>query len=85
MVCYQVLAQFAFRNYKTVLVSTRLKRIEAKPFLVTTGLPFGHGLKYRRFFETAKEAVQYLAHLYSVYTNRTISIPASSGGQLSLF
>jgi hypothetical protein len=85
MVCYQVLAQLAFCSHKPVLVSTSLKRIKAKSFLVVSGLPFGHGLKYRRFFATAKEAAQYTAYLHSVYVNRTISIPAGSGGQLYLF
>jgi hypothetical protein len=85
MVCYQVLVQFAFCNHKAFLVSTSQKQIEAKSFLVTTGLPFGRGLKYRRFFATEKEAVRYTAHLHSVYANRTISNPALSGGQLLLF
>jgi hypothetical protein len=85
MVCYQVLAQFAFCNHKAVLVSTSQKQIEAKDFLITTGLPFGHGLKYRRFFTTEKEAAQYAAYLHNLYANRTISSPANSGGQLSLF
>jgi hypothetical protein len=85
MICYQVLAKFAFCSHKPVLVSTSLKSLQAPAHLVVSGLPFGHGLKYRRFFATAKEAMQYLAHLYSVYANRTISIPASSGGQLYLF
>jgi hypothetical protein len=85
MVCYQVLARFAFCNHKPVLVFTSLKSLQAPSHLVVSGLPFGHGLKYRRFFATAKEAAQYLTHLHSVYANRTISIPASSGGQLYLF
>jgi hypothetical protein len=85
MVCYQVLVKFAFCNYKPVLVSTSLKSLQAPSHLVVSGLPFGHGLKYRHFFATAKEATQYLAHLHSVYANRTISSPASSGGQLFLF
>jgi hypothetical protein len=85
MVCYQVLAQFALCNHKAFLVSTSQKQIEAKDFLVTTGLPFGHGLKYRRFFATEKEAAQYVSYLHALYANRTISIPASSGGQLFLF
>jgi hypothetical protein len=85
MVCYQVLVQFAFCNHKAVLVSTSQKQIKAKSFLVTTGLPFGHGLKYRRFFATEKEAAQYVAYLYNLYANRTSSSPAGSGGQLSLF
>jgi hypothetical protein len=85
MVCYQVLVRFAFCNHKAVLVSTSVKRTKAKPFLVTTGLPFGHGLKYRRFFATEKEAAQYVAYLHNLYANRTISSPARSGGQFNLF
>jgi hypothetical protein len=85
MVCYQVLVQFAFCKYKAALVSTSVKCIKAKSFLVTTGLPFGHGLTYRRFFATAQEAAHYTAYLHSMYAHRTIASPASSGGQLSLF
>jgi hypothetical protein len=85
MVCYQVLVQFAFRNHKPVLVSASKKRIKAKSFLVTSPLPFGHGLKYRRFFATKKEAVHYVSYLRAVYKNRIISNPANSGGQLFLF
>jgi hypothetical protein len=85
MICYQVLAQFAFINHKAALVSTTMKRIEAKDYLVATGLPFGHGLKYRRFFPTEQEAAQYIDYLHNHYANRTVSSPASSGGQLFLF
>jgi hypothetical protein len=85
MVCYQVLAQFAFCNHKAALVSTSLKRIEAKSFLVSSCLPFGRGLKYRRFFATAKEAARYMARLHYVYANHPISSPASSSGQIFLF
>jgi hypothetical protein len=50
-----------------------------------SGLPFGQGLKYRRFFVTKKEAAQYTAYLHSGYASRTISSPAYTGGQLYLF
>jgi hypothetical protein len=56
MVCYQVLARFAFHQRRPKLVSTHVKKQNAKAFLVKSGLPFGHGLKYRRFFQTKKEA-----------------------------
>jgi hypothetical protein len=82
MVCYQVLAQFTFCQHKPALVSTHIKKQKARPFLVKSGLPFGHGLKYRRFFRTKKEAVRYRLYLHTVYTNRTISVSAISGGQL---
>jgi hypothetical protein len=54
MVCYQVLAQFTFHQHKPALVSTHIKKQHARPFLVRSGLPFGSGLKYRRFFKTKK-------------------------------
>jgi hypothetical protein len=79
MICYQVLVGFTFRNQKTVLVSISQKQVEAKEFLVTSGLLFGHCLKYRRFFATEKEAAQYTAYLHNLYANRTISNPAGSG------
>jgi hypothetical protein len=85
MICYQVLAQFAFNQYKPVLVSTHIKKQKATAFLVLSGLPFGHGLKYRRFFHTKKEASGYVAYLHTVYANRTIPNPALPGGQLLLF
>ncbi|GHV38313.1 hypothetical protein AGMMS49546_08530 [Spirochaetia bacterium] len=85
MVCYQVTAQFAFCQHKPVLVSTSTKKQKAKAFLVLSGLPFGHGLKYSRFFETEKEAFGYVAYLNTVYINRICPNPAYSGGQLTLF
>jgi hypothetical protein len=85
MVCYQILAQFAFYRHKPVLVSTRIKKQNAKPFLVLSGLLFGSGLKYRRFFHIKKEASGYIAYLRKLYADRTIPNPALPGGQLSLF
>jgi hypothetical protein len=79
MVCHQVLVRFTFRNQKTVLVSISQKQVEAKEFLVTSGLLFGHCLKYRRFFATKKEAAQYTAYLHKLYPNHTIFNPASFG------
>jgi hypothetical protein len=85
MVCYQVLAQFAFIRHKPALVATRIKKQKAKPFLVRSGLPFGSILKHRRFFRTEKEAAQYAAHLRKVYKNRIVPNPPLPGGQLALF
>jgi hypothetical protein len=85
MVCYQVLVHFAFYNYKAVLVSTHVKKQKAPAFLVLSGLPFGRGLKYRRFFKTRKEAVQYVSHLHRVYKNRMVPRSAISGSQRYLF
>jgi hypothetical protein len=85
MVCYQVLAQFAFSQRKPVLVGTHIKKQNARAFLVLSGLPFGSGLKVRRFFQTEKEAAQYLSHLHSVYKGRIIPNPPLPGGQLYLF
>ncbi|GHV93607.1 hypothetical protein AGMMS50268_41100 [Spirochaetia bacterium] len=85
MVCYQVTAQFAFCRQKPVLVSTGTKKQKAKAFLVLSGLPFGHGLKYSRFFITEKEAIRFIAYLNTVYINRICSNSAHSGGQLTLF
>jgi hypothetical protein len=76
MVCYQVLAQFAFYRYKSVLVAAHIKKQKAKPFLVSSGLPFGSGLKYRRFFKTKKEATRYVSYLHAVYKGRIIPNPA---------
>jgi hypothetical protein len=84
MVCYQVLAQFAFHQHKSALVSTHVKKQHARPFLVMSGLPFGHGLKYRRFFHTKKEAARYVAYLHAVYKGRIIPNPPLPGGQLTL-
>jgi hypothetical protein len=85
MVCYQVVTQFAFIRHKPVLVSTRIKKQHAAAFLVRSGLPFGRGLKHRRFFRTEKEASGYVAHLHAVYKGRIISNPPLPGGQLYLF
>jgi hypothetical protein len=85
MFCFQVTAQFTFYQHKSVLVSTHIKKQKAKAFLVLSGLPFGHGLKYSRFFSTEKEASGYVVYLHNVYAYRTIPNPALPGGQLSLF
>jgi hypothetical protein len=85
MVCYQVLVQFAFSSHKAVLVSTHINKQKAQAFLVLSGLPFGSGLKYRRFFKTKQEAAQYVSYLRRVYKNRTIPNSARTGGQLILF
>jgi hypothetical protein len=91
MLCYQVLAQFAFNeeplgSHKAILVSTRIKKQKAQAFLVNSRLPFGSPLKYCRFFKTKKEAARYVSYLRAVYKNRTISNPArNSGGQPELF
>jgi hypothetical protein len=85
MVCYQVLAQFAFQQYKPVLVSTRIKKQNARAFLIRSSLPFGSVLKHSRFFETKREATQFVASLHTVYKGRIIPNPALPGGQLLLF
>jgi hypothetical protein len=85
MVCYQVLARFTFYRHRPVLISTHIKKQNAKPFLVFSGLPFGSGLKYRRFFHTKKEAARYVSYLHAVYKGRTIPNPPLPGGQLLLF
>jgi hypothetical protein len=85
MVCYQVLAKFALPRHKPALVSTHIKKQNAKPFLVLSGLPFGHGLKYRRWFITEEEAARYVSYLHTVYANRIVSNAALPGGQLLLF
>jgi hypothetical protein len=85
MLCYQVLAQFTFCRHKPVLVSTHIKNQKAKAFLVLSGLPFGSGLKYRRFFHTKKEAVMYVSYLHAVYKDRIVPFPALPGGQQYLF
>ncbi|GHV92369.1 hypothetical protein AGMMS50268_28720 [Spirochaetia bacterium] len=85
MVCYQVSARFVFQQHKPVLVSVSTKKQEAKSFLVLIGLPFGHGLKYSRFFKTEKAAFGYVAYLNTVYKNCICPNPACSGGQLALF
>jgi hypothetical protein len=83
MVCYQVLAQFTFHQHKPALVSMYIKKQHARPFLVWSGLPFGHGLKYRHFFKTEREAAQYVSYLHAVYKGRVIPNPPLPGGQLS--
>jgi hypothetical protein len=83
MVCYQVLAQFAFNQGKSVLVTTHIKKQETKAFLVLSGLPFGADLKYRRFFWTEGEAARYVLYLRRVYKNRIVphpALPAMDGG-----
>jgi hypothetical protein len=85
MLCYQVLAQFTFYQHKPALVSTHIKKQKAKAFLVHSGLPFGSGLKVRRFFKTKKEAARYVSHLHAVYKNRIVLYPALPGGQQYLF
>jgi hypothetical protein len=85
MVCYQVLARFTFHRHKPALISTHIKKQTARPFLVRSGLPFGSGLKYRRFFHTKKEAARYVAYLHAVYKGRIIPNPPLPGGQLYLF
>jgi hypothetical protein len=83
--CFQVSAQFAYSGHKAALVSTHIKQQTAPAFLVRAGLPFGSGLKYRRFFPSEKEAAAYAAYLKRVYANRMFSGPVFPGGQLSLF
>jgi hypothetical protein len=85
MLCYQVSARFVFCNRKAALVSTHIKKQNVRAFLVLSGLPFGHGLKYSLFFRTKKEAAQYVSHLHRVYKNRTVPNPPLPGGQLLLF
>jgi hypothetical protein len=83
--CYQVSVRFAFIQHKAVLVSTHVQQQKAKAFLVRSGVPFGSGLKYRRFFKTKKEAAGYVSYLHTVYKNRMVPTPPVSGGQLTLF
>jgi hypothetical protein len=85
MVCYQALAKFAFHQHKPTLVSTHIKKQNAKSFLVKSGLPFGHGLKCRRFFQTKKEAAHYVSYLHAVYKGRIIPNPPLPGGLPTLF
>jgi hypothetical protein len=85
MLCYQVLAQFTFYRRKPALVSTHIKKQNAKTFLVLSGLPFGSVLKHRRFFKTKKEAAWYVSYLHAVYKGRIIPSPPLPGGQLLLF
>jgi hypothetical protein len=85
MICYQVLARFIFHQHRPALVSTHIKKQSAKVFLVVSGLPFGSGLKHRRFFQTKKEAARYISYLHAVYKGRIIPNPPLPGGQLYLF
>jgi hypothetical protein len=85
MLCYQVLVQFAFIQHKAVLVSTHIKKQNTGAFLVLSSLPFGYGLKHRRFFRTEQEAARYISHLQAVYKNRIVPNPPLPGGQLYLF
>jgi hypothetical protein len=85
MLCYQVSVRFVFCNHKAALVSTHIKKQNARAFLVMSCLPFGHGLKFSRFFQTKKEAVRYVSHLPMVYKNRIVPNPPFPGGQLTLF
>jgi hypothetical protein len=82
MVCYQVLVQFTFHQHRPALVSTHIKKQNARPFLLWSGLPFGSVLKQRRFFHTKKEAARYVAYLHAVYKGRIIPNPPLPGGQL---
>jgi hypothetical protein len=85
MLCYQVTAQFAFYQHRSFLGFTRIKKQKVKAFLVLSGLPFGHGLKYHHFFKTKKEAARYVSHLHAVYKDRIIPNSPFPGGQLLLF
>jgi hypothetical protein len=85
MLCYQVSIQYAFIHHKAVLVSTHIKKQSARAFLVRLSLPFGHGLKHRRFFRTDQEAVPFVSHLHTVYKNRIVPYPPLPGGQQYLF
>ncbi|GHT72312.1 hypothetical protein FACS1894110_26700 [Spirochaetia bacterium] len=85
MVCYQVLARFAYQQYKPVLAFIRIKKQEAPAFLVAAAVPFGSPGKLRRWFATEKEAALFVSHLHKVYINRICPSPACSGGQLELF
>jgi hypothetical protein len=85
MVCFQIIAQFAFHRQKPVLVSTHIKKQNTKAFLVWSRLPLGHGRKYRRFFKTKEEAAQYVSYSYAVYKGRIIPNSPLPGGQLLLF
>ena len=90
MVCYQVLVQYAFikeplGSHKAVLVSTHTKKQTAKVFLIQSRLPFGSGLKVRRFFKTKKEAARYVSYLHAVYKGHMVPNPPLPGGQQYLF
>jgi hypothetical protein len=85
MLCYQVSVQYAFIQHKAVLVSTHTKKQNARAFLVRSRLPFGSGLKHRRFFKTKKEAAWYVSYLHAVYKGRIVPNPPLPGGQQYLF
>jgi hypothetical protein len=84
MLCYQVLARFAFHHAKPALVSTGVKKHRnARPFPVRSGASFGAGLKIRRFFSSKQDAARYVSYLYAVYKGLIVSHPALPGGQLA--
>jgi hypothetical protein len=85
MICYQVLARFAFVQHKPSLVAATIRKLKAKSFYVWSGLPFGTGLKHRRFFRTKQEAALYVSYLYTVYKNRMAPEPANHDNQPLLF
>jgi hypothetical protein len=58
-----------------------LKKQNAPAHLVLSGLPFGYGLKYRRWFAMEEEAAGYVSYLHSVYAHRIISNPAAMDGR----
>jgi hypothetical protein len=56
----QVTAQFTFYeealgSHRPALVSTHIKKQEARAFLVLSRLPFGSRLKYSRFFQQKRK------------------------------
>jgi hypothetical protein len=70
MLCYQVTAQFVFHeeplgSHKAGIGFCSSKKQKVKAFLILPGLPFGHGLKYSRFFRTEQEVEQYVCLLPS--------------------
>jgi hypothetical protein len=85
MLCYQVTAQFVFHQHRPVLVSTHIKKQNAKAFLVFPACLSVMVSNTAVFFHTKKEASGYVSRLHTVYKNRIISSPALPGGQLLLF
>jgi hypothetical protein len=85
MLCYQVTARFTFHQRRSALVFAYVKKQKVKAFLVLSDLPFGSGLKLRRFFHTEQEAARYVSYLRGVYKNRIVPYPALPGGQRYLF
>jgi hypothetical protein len=65
--CFQVSVQFAFSSHKAALVSAHIKQQKAPAFLVRAGLPFGHGLKYRRYSQSAFPYVMHHAIQQPLY------------------